>query len=256
MDPLTVDCSDWGHIRIAGGDRVRFVHGLTTINVETMATGDQRWGAILSPKGRVLSVIQLERGDDDLIAHCEAALVDKTHAILDRYAVMDDVQFERLGGPAHRVWPSAATVWDAKLVMAPPPAAPSPADAIEAMRVEAGFLRYGVDVDEDHFPFETPLGKLLDYGKGCYVGQEPVFRVHSQGNTARMLRGLVLSADAAPGANVAHPQKTNAGTITSVATSPRLGRIALAYLHRSAFEIGGTVEVGGAPATVTDLPMA
>ena len=254
---MDVDLSDWAHIRITGDDRVRFVHGLSTVNVEAMGEGDQRWGAILNPKGRVLSVIQLERRSEDLVVHCEAVLGDKTQGILERYAVMDDVAFERLSGPAHRVWTTPATAWDAPIVMAPAGSAAA-VEEIEAFRIVAGMMKYGVDVDEDHFPFETPLGRFLDYEKGCYVGQEPVFRVRSQGNAARALRGLVLAdgAAVAPGAVVSHASRPNAGTVTSVGRSARWGHVAMAYLHRSVFEVGGTVEVGGQPARVTDFPIA
>jgi folate-binding protein YgfZ len=255
---MLVDLSDWAHIRITGEDRVRFVHGLSTINVEAMAAGDQRWGAILNPKGRVLSVVQLERRPDDLVVHCEAVLGDKTQGILERYAVMDDVAFARVAGPAHRAWTSPATAWDAPVVMAPPPGPAAHGAELEAFRIVAGMLRYGVDVDEDHFPFETPLARFLDYDKGCYVGQEPVFRVRSQGSAARALRGLVLAEDAevAPGAVVSHVSRPNAGAVTSVARSSEWGHVGMAYLHRSVFEIGGTVEVGGKPARVTDFPIA
>ena len=88
---------------------------------------------------------------------------------------------------------------------------PTTDPAVERLRIRAGFLRYGVDVDEDHFPFETPLAQFLDYGKGCYVGQEPVFRVHAQGNAARTLRGLVVEGDA-PIARGAHDQARRART--------------------------------------------
>jgi hypothetical protein len=38
--------------------------------------------------------------------------------------------------------------------------------------------------------------------------------------------------------------------------SPRLGPIAMGYVHRSRADAGTPVEVGGAPAAVTPLPMA
>ena len=105
------------------------------------------------------------------------------------------------------------------------------------MRIRAGFLRYGVDVDEDHFPFETPLARFLDYSKGCYVGQEPVFRVHAQGNAARALRGLAIegSAPIAAGAVIKHPAKANAGAVTS-AVADGDTTLALGYLHRTCWE--------------------
>ncbi|HEX8108046.1 MAG TPA: hypothetical protein VF516_09985 [Kofleriaceae bacterium] len=166
---------------------------------------------------------------------------------------MDDVVFEPLAGPAHQAWDDPAGVWAAPIIAGEAPGARPDADPeVERLRIRGGFLRYGVDVDEDHFPFETPLGRFLDYGKGCYVGQEPVFRVHAQGNAARMLRGLTIegSAPIAAGTALAAPAK---GTITSSIADGDATR-ALAYLHRSCWEPGGTVEVEGRRATVHELP--
>lgn len=255
---MIVDLSDWGHVRVSGPDHIRFLQGLSTANVEALSAGQQTWGAILNPKGRVLSVIRLARGADDVVIHCEPSLTDKTRALLDKYAVMDDVTFEPLTSPAHAVWTSAAQAWDAPVVMAGPPELPAPAEAVEAIRIEAGIPRYGVDVDEDAFPFETPLVRFLDYQKGCYIGQEPVFRVHARGQAARALRGLRIDGGAAApaGARVVHPARPDAGQVTSSTVSPRLGAIALAYLHRTAWEIGAEVEVDGRRAVIVDLPMA
>jgi folate-binding protein YgfZ len=273
----------WGHLRVTGGDTVRFLQGICTINIEALAPGGHGWGAMLNPKGRVLSVIQATRGaprepagragsearlqeprgPDEIVVHCEPSLTDKTLALLEKYAVMDDVAFERLEGAAYMIWPEpgdpagAAGAWDAPVVMGALPGAPASAEAVEIVRVEAGMLRYGVDVDEDHFPFETPLGRFLDYGKGCYVGQEPVFRVHSQGGAARFLRGLVIdgAGAVAPGAPVAHAERENAGKVTSSAVSPRHGAIALAYLHRTVAAPGGEVTVEGRRAVVREVPL-
>jgi tRNA-modifying protein YgfZ len=256
--PVIVDLSDWGHVRVSGPDTVRFLQGLTTVNVEALDVGAQTWGAILNPKGRVLSVIRVTRvGADAAVIHTERSLIDKTRALLDKYAVMDDVVFEVLTTPAHAVWTSPVQAWDAPLVLAAPPDAPASADAIEALRVEAGMLRYGVDVDEDAFPFETPLVRYLDYQKGCYIGQEPVFRVHAKGQAARALRGVRIDGDAAPpvGATVVHPARADAGKVTSAVVSPRLGPIALAYVHRTAWEIGSEVKVDGRRAVLVELPM-
>ena len=163
---------------------------------------------------------------------------------------MDDVVFEPITGPAHQVWDDPASVWTAPIVEgaadgARPATTPMP--MVERLRIRGGFLRYGFDVDEDHFPFETPLARFLDYGKGCYVGQEPVFRVHAQGNAARMLRGLPSRATApiAPGTALAAPAK---GQVTSSVGDGDATR-ALGYLHRTCWEPGGTVEVAGRKAT-------
>jgi folate-binding protein YgfZ len=127
----------------------------------------------------------------------------------------------------------------------------------ELLRVCAGFPRYGVDVDEDHFPFETPLAQFLDYKKGCYVGQEPVFRVYAQGQAAKQQRAIVLAGTepVAAEARVVHPAKDNAGVVTSAAVDEANGRtIALAYLHKSTWDDGGSVTVDGRAGTVHALP--
>jgi tRNA-modifying protein YgfZ len=253
---ITVDRSSWGRLRVTGSDRIRFLQGLTTINVEALADGDHAWGAILNPKGRVLSVIDLARTGDTLVIACEAALTEKTRAILERYAVMDDVAFEPLDGPAHQRWSDPASVWTAPIVMGAVGEGPEPRGdgdpEVERLRIRAGFLRYGADVGEDHFPFETPLARFLDYGKGCYVGQEPVFRVHAQGNAARALRGLQIegSAPIASGTALTAPAK---GSVTSSVADGDVTR-ALGFLHRTCWEPGSTLEVDGRKATVFELP--
>jgi len=250
---ITVDRSSWGRLRVTGGDRVRFLQGLTTVNVEALVEGAHAWGAILNPKGRVLSVIDIAHTGESFLIACEAALTEPTRAILERYAVMDDVAFEPLAGPAHQVWSDPASVWIAPIASgAGHDPRPDSDPEVERLRIRGGFLRYGADVDVDHFPFETPLARFLDYGKGCYVGQEPVFRVHAQGNAARALRGLTIEGTApiAPGAALTAPAK---GTVTSSIVDGDSTR-ALGFLHRTCAEPGGTVQIDGRSATVFELP--
>jgi tRNA-modifying protein YgfZ len=255
-----VDYSHWGHIAVTGGDRIRFLQGLTTVNVSALADGGHAWGAILSPKGRVLSVIEATLEAERVLLHCEPALVEKTVGILEKYAVMDDVVSAPIALAAHKTWSTPAEAWQAPMVFAAPPAgaAVATAEELEIARVEAGLLVYGQDVDEDSFPFETPLAAWLDYQKGCYVGQEPVFRVHAQGQGARTLRGLRIEGDAAVerGAVVKHASRDKAGTVTSAVVSPAFGSIAMAYLHRTVWDVGGEVEVDGRRARVVELPFA
>jgi folate-binding protein YgfZ len=252
---MKIDRSAWGRLRISGGDRERFLQGLTTINVTTLADGAHGWGAILNPKGRVLTVIDIAKSGDSFILSCEPALADKTRALLERYAVMDDVAFESLTGPAHQRWDQAVDAWRAPIDAGPGDVGDDD-PAVERLRIRAGFPRYGADVDEDHFPFETPLVQFLDYQKGCYVGQEPVFRVHAQGNAARALRGLAIdgSASVAAGATIVHPAKPQAGAVTTSIDGGDGTTLALGYLHRTCWDVGGTVEVDGRRATVHELP--
>jgi tRNA-modifying protein YgfZ len=252
---MIVDRSNWGRLRISGGDRERFLQGLTTVNVQSLADGAHGWGAILNPKGRVLSVINIAKLGEEFLLACEPALTEKTRALLERYAVMDDVVFEPITAPAHQTWEDPVSVWRAQIVEGGS-GVPDSDEAVERLRIRAGFVRYDVDVGEDNFPFETPLAQFLDYQKGCYVGQEPVFRVHAQGNSAKVLRGFEIdgAAPIAAGANIRHENKDNAGKITSSIANGDGMTIALGYLHRTVWDVGGIVEIDGRKATVRELP--
>ncbi|HSD87154.1 MAG TPA: hypothetical protein VLB44_06550 [Kofleriaceae bacterium] len=255
---MIIDRSHWGRLRVTGSDRVRFLQGLTTVNVESLADGAHAWGAILNPKGRVLTVIDIAHVGDAFLIACEASLADKTRGLLEKYAVMDDVVFEPITGPAHQIWDEPVSIWRAPIEDGPGDGPPMPEtdEHVERLRIHGGFLRYGVDVDEDCFPFETPLAQFLDYKKGCYVGQEPVFRVHAQGTSARILRGFVVEGTApiAPGTQIKHANKDKAGEVTSSVPAGDGTTLALGYLHRTVWEVGGTVEIEGRKATVHELP--
>ena len=126
---------------------------------------------------------------------------------------------------------------------------------LDTLRVEDGRPWFGPDVTEDNLLHET--GLVPEYHsptKGCYVGQEVIARLEARGgNVNKRLRGLALGAPVEAGAPVRFEGK-DIGRVTTSATSPRLGPIALGYVHRNQAEPGSVVEVGGAAATVAALP--
>jgi folate-binding protein YgfZ len=117
--------------------------------------------------------------------------------------------------------------------------------AAECLRVERGRPRFGIDLDDTVIPQEAGLNeRAVSFTKGCYVGQETVARLFYKGKPNRHLRGLRLSAPAAPGAPLLLGER-EVGRLGSVADSPRLGPIALALVRREA-EPGARVSVGDA----------
>ncbi len=124
-------------------------------------------------------------------------------------------------------------------------------DALDALRVESLRPWYGSDVDEANLLHETGLlAECHSSTKGCYVGQEIVARLEGRGgNVNRALRGLRLEQPVEPGAAIT-AEDGDVGRVTTAAVSPRLGPIAMGYVHRSHFAPGTRVLVAGAPATV------
>ncbi len=130
-------------------------------------------------------------------------------------------------------------------------AVPLDAETLDALRIEALCPWYGTDVTENNLLHETGLLDVLHSStKGCYVGQEVIARLEGRGgNVNKALRGLRLSAPASPGAPVT-ADGSDKGWLTTCAVSPRLGPIAMGYVHRSHLAPGSEVTVGGAPARV------
>jgi folate-binding protein YgfZ len=127
--------------------------------------------------------------------------------------------------------------------------------AAEIARVESGRPRLGAEMSESTMPAEVGIvERAVDFEKGCYIGQEPVARLHYRGKPNRRLRGLRLSAPAQPGATL-QLEDREVGSIGTACVSPALGPIALAVVRREAVP-GDTVRVGDGTATaeVVELP--
>ncbi len=136
---------------------------------------------------------------------------------------------------------------------------------VEARRIAAGVPRWGAELDENILLPEARLeARAVDYGKGCYVGQEIVSRLKSVGHVNRSLCRLRTVAgttpDSAPSSGMLlqpadAAQETGAkeiGRLTSVApldstdATPRW--VALGYLRRG-FDAPGTRLLAVAPAS-------
>jgi folate-binding protein YgfZ len=83
-----------GRARLAlrGPDRVRFLHGMVTCDVEKLTPGSGSRAAMLSVKGRLLADVEVYARPDELLLSMEGALAEKVRALLDKHIVMDDVE--------------------------------------------------------------------------------------------------------------------------------------------------------------------
>jgi folate-binding protein YgfZ len=117
-----------------------------------------------------------------------------------------------------------------------------------------------MDMNEDTLAQEANLDELgaISFNKGCYTGQETVARVHFRGHVNRHLRGLRFATPGAPmGAELLDSEGKAVGSVRSVATSPRLGTIALAIVRREVepgTQLSARWDGGSATAEVVSLP--
>jgi tRNA-modifying protein YgfZ len=128
-------------------------------------------------------------------------------------------------------------------------------EVAEVVRIEAGTPRFGAEMSSETMPAEAGIvERAVSFTKGCYIGQEPVARLHYKGRPNRHLRGLELSAPTEPGVGLRLGEK-EVGRVGSACVSPARGPIALAIVRREA-EPGAELAVGedGVTARVVDLP--
>jgi folate-binding protein YgfZ len=128
-------------------------------------------------------------------------------------------------------------------------------EAAEIVRIESGRPRFGAEMSTATMPAEAGIVEAaVSFTKGCYIGQEPVARLHHRGRPNRHLRGLRLDAPAATGEPLRLGEK-EVGEVGSFCVSPAHGPIALAIVRREA-EPGAELAVGedGVTAQVVDLP--
>jgi tRNA-modifying protein YgfZ len=127
--------------------------------------------------------------------------------------------------------------------------------AAEIVRIESGRPRFGAEMTTATMPAEAGIvDAAVSFTKGCYIGQEPVARLHHRGKPNRHLRGLRLDGPAETGDALLLGDK-EVGRVGSFCVSPAHGPIALAIVRREA-EPGAELAVGeaGVTARVVDLP--
>ncbi|WP_293677439.1 folate-binding protein YgfZ [uncultured Phenylobacterium sp.] len=261
MSATVAHLSSRALIAIAGEDWRSFLQGLITQDVDTLAPGEARFGALLTPQGRLLYDLFVVGREDgawlDVEAEYRAAIIQRLTMYRLRAKVTiaaDDTPVSILFDPAPGAIPPkpAEGFWAADPRLpelgwrgygASPPSGATGAD--EAAR-EAQKLRLGVPGPGDWgsdktYPIEANFDLLngIDFKKGCFVGQETTSRMKRRGVVkSRMLPLRFDGVAPAPGAEILAGD-LRAGIVTSGGAG---GGMALVRLDRA---IGADLMVDG-----------
>jgi folate-binding protein YgfZ len=99
----TRDLSDRGRIYLSGPDRVRFLHGMLTNDIEALAPGGGCRAAMLTVKGKLLADLVVYADEERLLIELDGALREKIAGVLAKHVIMDDVEVEDASGAAREV---------------------------------------------------------------------------------------------------------------------------------------------------------
>ncbi len=110
----------------------------------------------------------------------------------------------------------------------------------ETLRIESAWGKLGLEWTNERNPLEAGLVGLVDFKKGCYIGQEVIARLDTYNKVKMRLSGFVSDTPIPLQARIIDEQseagkRIDIGGMTSTTFSPELGKyIALGYI-RSAF---------------------
>ena len=245
-------------LRVRGPDWRGFLQGLLTQDVETLAPGEARFAALLTPQGRLLFDLFVIGQDDGCLIDVAAARRDALLQRLTIYRLRAKVEIAAEDTAVMALWPEGAEGWslDPRLPAlggrgygaVPPP----DAEAVDEAASDRHRLSLGVpDPDRDcpsetTYPIEANLDLLngIDFRKGCFVGQETTSRMKRRGMIKN--RMLPIAFDGPPpafGAEVLAGER-RAGEVLTGADGRAMALLRLDRIEDVALSVDGrTVRV-------------
>lgn len=244
-------------IAVSGADWRDFLQGLLTQDVETLAPGEARFAALLTPQGRLLYdmfVVGWADGEGvwlDVAAEHRAAIVFKlTLYRLRAKVTIAEAEETVAAAPA----PGVDGLWvaDPRLPVlgyrgygASVPADAAAEDNYEAHRIALGVPGPADWGSDKAYPIEADFDLLngIDFKKGCFVGQETTSRMKRRGTLKNRMAPVEFDGPAPE-----HGAMLMAGTLRAgEVLSGQDGRaMALVRLDR----LEGELSVDGRPARV------
>ena len=243
-------------IAVEGEDRVSFLQGLVSQDMERAAPGIALWSALLTPQGKWLAEFFVFSDGARLLLDVEAGQREMIVARLSRFRLRARVAISLTplavqvawGGPAPDA-PAGLVAADPRLeasgwrILADPPL-PETATAAEwdAHRLTLGLPDGSRDLEaEKTVLLEAGFDELngISWTKGCYMGQELTARTRYRGLLKRRLVPVVINGPVPePGTPVTLDGR-EVGTMRSAAGPRGLAVLRLDALGGAALGCGG-----------------
>lgn len=250
-------------LRLRGPDTRRFLQGSVSGDLTALGPEQAVTAALLTVKGKIVSeLLVLDSGDTHDIVVPRSEL-DAVAQAFESHIIMDDVTVERaddlavalvwddedmgerveLEGPVRCVatrhpLPVTLVVGTADAVAAAlADATPVDAQEFARARIESATPGWGAELRPGFFPPEVGFVYAVGYDKGCYLGQEPLARIHARGQVNRVMVRVVAEAPIATPATLSAEGRDDAGTLTTCV--PELaGAGGLAIVRRECAVLG------------------
>lgn len=271
----SVHLPDRALVSVSGADAGPFLQNILTTDLDVLAPGEAKPGALLTPQGKILFDFLISRdGENAFRLECRADIADDFIRRLMLYKLRAKVEITKEEQAlVTAVWGDestasqsdssssqndSATVSDTRFgggsVTRHYGAAEDDGEIAgwHALRIAHGVVESGADYQlGDAFPHDVLLDETggVGFRKGCYVGQEVVSRMQHRGTARR--RVLIVSADRplpASGTELTVEGRT-LGTLGSVAGSRGLAIVRIDRV-KAALDDGSPILAGGVPVSL------
>ena len=187
------------------GNAAGFLNGITSNTLNATLN------SFLNQHGRIISTFRQQKiSDDEFLISVPTIAVEALLKHLERYAKLSHVSITPSGQSSFIDLDTARTFW----------AAQAHADSISdeeftLFRLKHHIPLMGIDYQADEFILNVHEYDYVSYTKGCFLGQEPVAKVHNRAQPSRKL--IVAFAD--------QYSNEDAAKMTSRALDPASGRV-------------------------------
>ncbi len=187
------------------GNASQFLNGITSNTLDALLN------AFLNQHGRIIATFRQQKiSDDEFLISVPVIAVDNLLKHLDRYARLSHTRIEQSTQGSYMDLDTAKTVWSSQ------PQTNSISDEeFTLFRLDHNIPLMGVDYQADEFILNVHEFDYVSYTKGCFLGQEPVAKVH---NRAQPVRRLITQF-----ADQCSPE--DAAKMTSKIQDPATGRL-------------------------------
>lgn len=240
-------------LRLDGPDTIELLERTVTHTVADWPAGEMRYGALLTPQGKIIADYLATRTDTGVLIDVHEAARADLEKRLKMFRLRADVVIEAddtlavLADPAGASDPRSPFLPHRRIV--PDNEATGLLEDYNLLRIEAGIPEWGEDYrSAEVFPTDINMDHLsgVDYKKGCFVGQEVASRMKRKAQIRK--RTLRVAGDAlVTGADILCG--TVIGTVTSQQNGQGLALIRLDRLAAGALK-GEPCTSGGYPVTI------
>jgi len=215
---------------VTGLDAGTFLNGLLTVSTLDVPEGENRYGALLTPQGKIIADLILTRTADGFLIECDASVAPSLLKRLRMFKLRAAVAIEErsdLCVVAFAGAPDPRSLQAPKRLIATRLVTGGDASTYHAARITAGVPEQGIDFGaEDVFPADVnmDLNGGIDFRKGCFVGQEVVSRMKRRGTARRRTLKAAFDADI-PSPSPVLANGFEIGLLTSVSGGAGLVRV-------------------------------